>query len=263
MTEVLRPWPGHGVGGDDELMRIMLVAPPWLPVPPRGYGGTERVIDELARGFVAAGHDVLLCASGDSTCPVALRSVYESACGVGGSAAVELCHVFHAYEVAGDFDIVHDHTLLGPLYADRMTDTLVVTTNHGPFDPELSAAYRTIAQRVPLIAISDAQAASAGDIPISRVIHHGIDVAQFPFRDHPDDYVMFLGRMNPTKGVHLAARVARAAGQRLVIAAKMREPEEHQYFEEYVQPLLDDRVVFVGEVAGSEKLALLAGLGRW
>ena len=248
-----------GVSGDDQRMRIMVVAPPWLPVPPRGYGGTEAVVDSLARGFAAAGHNVLLCATGDSTCPVERRSVYDSGQGFRAGAPVELRHVFHAYEVAGDFDLVHDHTLLGPLLAAQMTDTPVVTTNHGPFDAELQAVYRVIAQRVPVIAVSASQAASAAGIPIAGVIHHGVSVAEFPFGDSPGDYLLFLGRMSPTKGADRAARIARAAGQRLVIAAKMREPEEHRYFEEQVEPLLDDRVVYIGEVGGRDKLELLSG----
>lgn len=240
-------------------MRIMLIAPPWLPVPPRSYGGTERVVDLLARGFAAAGHDVLLCTTGDSTCPVERRFVYEEAQGILAGAAVELRHLLHAYEVAGDFDIVHDHTLLGPLFMSTGTDVPVVTTNHGPFDPELRAVYGEIGRRVPIIAISRSQAAAAADIPIAGVIHHGIDTAEFPFRETPDDYWVFLGRMNQTKGPDRAAEVAREAGVRLVIAAKMREPEERRYFEERVRPLLGDRVVYVGEVGGREKLDLLAG----
>lgn len=240
-------------------MRIMLVAPPWLPVPPRAYGGTEAVIDELARGLVAAGHEVLLCATGESSCPVPLRAAYECGQGTQGGAEIERRHVMHAYEVAGDFDVVHDHTLFGPRYAARFPDLAVVTTNHGPFDAELAPVYRDIAERVPIIAISAAQARDADGIPIAAMIHHGVDPRRFPFRAHAGDYVLFLGRMSPAKGAHRAARVARAAGQRLVIAAKMHETEERRYFEERVRPLLDEDVVYVGEVGGRDKLDLLAG----
>jgi glycosyltransferase involved in cell wall biosynthesis len=217
-------------------------------------------VDLLARGLAAAGHDVLLCTTGDSTCPVERRFVYEEAQGIVAGAPVELRHLLHAYEVAGDFDIVHDHTLLGPLYVSGGVAVPVVTTNHGPFNAELRAVYREIGRRVPIIAISRSQAATAPpEIPIAGVIHHGIDPAGFPFRAAPDDYWLFLGRMNPEKGPHRAALVAREAGVRLVIAAKMREPEEHRYFDDQVRPLLDDRVVYAGEVGGQEKLDLLAG----
>jgi len=241
-------------------MRIMLVAPPWLSVPPGAYGGTETVIDELARGFAGAGHDVLLCTTADSTCPVPRRAIFERGQGTTkADPSVELSHIVYAYQVACDFDVVHDHTLLGPQYAQRFPNLAVVTTNHGPFDAEARARYQAISERVSLIAISAAQARSSEGIPIARVIHHGLDLRRFSFRGHPDDYVLFLGRMSPTKGAHRAARIARATGQRLVIAAKMHDPAERRYFEECVRPLLSDDIVYVGEVGGREKLDLLGG----
>src|SRR5487761_1272081 len=98
-------------------MRIAIVAPPWLPVPPPAYGGTENVLDTLARGLKDAGHDVVLCATGDSTCPVERTSVFDNAVGVGvGNSVHEIRHVLHAYEEIQDVDVVHDHTLVGPLH---------------------------------------------------------------------------------------------------------------------------------------------------
>jgi glycosyltransferase involved in cell wall biosynthesis len=120
--------------------------------------------------------------------------------------------------------------------------------------------YREIARRVPIIAISQSQASTAtADIPIAGVIHHGLDITAFPFTARSGDYWLFLGRMSPTKGAHVAARVARKTGERLLIAAKMREPDERRYYEEQVRPLLDDRVVYAGEIGGREKLDLLEG----
>jgi hypothetical protein len=101
-------------------MRIAMIAPPWVAVPPKGYGGTEAVIDGLARGLLAAGHDVLLCTTGDSTCPVPRAWTLPSAVGtVNTGAATELLHVIGAYDAIGAWgaDIVHDHTLVGPVYA--------------------------------------------------------------------------------------------------------------------------------------------------
>lgn len=216
------------------------------------------VVDQLAQGFAAAGHDVLLCTTGDSTCPVERRWIYPESQGILAGTDVELRHIRYAYEVADQFDIVHDHTVCGPLQAGSLTHTPVVTTNHGLFNAEMLTIYRAISLRVPIIAISHSQARSADGVPIASVIHHGIDVARFPFGAQAGDYSLFLGRMNETKGVHRAARIAREAGERLVIAAKMREPDEYRYFEEAVRPLLTDRVVFVGEVGGTEKLTLLA-----
>src|SRR5690242_14344500 len=133
-------------------MRILLLAPPWLPVPPPAYGGTEAVVDNLARGLQAAGHDVLLFATGDSTSPVPIRWARERAAGtVGAGSAIELAHVIQAYEVATEWspDVVHDHTVVGPVYSQRLA-VPVVTTNHGPFDSELGDVYRAIGANVPI-----------------------------------------------------------------------------------------------------------------
>jgi glycosyltransferase involved in cell wall biosynthesis len=239
-------------------MRIALIAPPWLPVPPPAYGGTELVIHNLACGLSAVGHDVVLFATGDSTCPVQREFVYPRAEGIRPGPLAELHHVLSAYEALHDVDVVHDHTIIGPVYAALRPDLAVVTTNHGPFDDALIAVYREASRRVPVLAISRAQAESAGELPIARVIHHGIDVSQMPFGSGADGPCVFLGRMGPDKGAHRAARIARAAGVPLLIAAKMREPGEHRYFEESVVPLLGDGIEYVGEVDQQHKLSFLA-----
>jgi glycosyltransferase involved in cell wall biosynthesis len=239
-------------------MRIAMIAPPWVPVPPPAYGGTEAVVDQLCRGLTRAGHEVVLFATGDSTCPVPTRWVYERAQDDAiGNAATELRHLLHAYEHVRDFDVVHDHTLVGPVQAATHGDLAVVTTNHGPFNDELEAIYRHTAGRVGIIAISARQAATARDIAIAKVIHHGIDPRHFPTGTGRGDHVLFLGRMAPSKGVHLAARAAREAGVPLVIAAKMREGPEHEYFDAMVRPQLGRGVEYIGEVGFDEKLALL------
>lgn len=239
-------------------MRIALVAPPWLPTPPPAYGGSELVLDGLARGLVSAGHEVLLFATGDSACPVRRGFVYDRACGLPARADRELRHVIRAYETVRGFDIVHDHTVTGPVYSAQVPGARVVTTNHAPFDPTLLDVYRTIADRVPIIAISQAQAGSAHELPIERVIHHGIDVDTMPLGTGAGGYFLFLGRMCSEKGSHRAARIARTAGVPLLIAAKMQEPAEHEYFQRSLAPLLGSGVEYLGEVTQEEKLRLLA-----
>jgi len=242
-------------------LRIAVIAPPWVPVPPPAYGGTEAMVDYLARGLQDAGHEVLLYATGDSTCTVPTRSVLARAAGtVSTGAATELHHVINAYETVLEWrpDVVHDHTLVGPVYASRF-GVPVATTNHGPFDGELGDYYRAIAPTVPIIAISQHHADTAVDIPVAAVISHGLDVDAFPLGAGDGGYALFLGRMSPDKGVDTAVRVARAAGVPLRIAAKMREAAEQAYFEHNVAPLLDTDVTFIGEVGGAEKAELLAG----
>jgi glycosyltransferase involved in cell wall biosynthesis len=242
-------------------VRIALIAPPWAPVPPLSYGGTESVVDRLARGFQDEGHEVLLFTTGDSRCPVPRQWVYARAAGDQiGAAVVELRHLIHAYEAVRGFDIIHDHTVVGPVYSETAGTQCVVTTNHGPFDTDLDDVYRAVAGRVAIIAISHHQAGTApADIPIAAVIHHGVDPEAFPFGHGDGGYFAFIGRMNPGKGVREAALVAREAAVPLRIAAKMREPWEHEYFEDQVRPLLTDDIVYLGEVGDGEKLELLAG----
>lgn len=244
-------------------MRIALIAPPWTPIPPPLYGGIELVVDQMARGLVAAGQDVTLFTTGDSTCPVPKAWALEHAEGMRiGMAVPELRHVVHAYEAVSGHDVVHDHTVMGPFYAERYHDLPVVTTIHGPFNDELTDLYRVLAPRVPIVAISHAQHRAAPDIPIARVIHHGLDAAAFPFGDGTGDehgeFCLFLGRMAPDKGAHRAIEVARKAGVRVLLAAKMREPWEHAYFDEQVAPLLGPDAVYLGEVPHEHKLELLS-----
>ena len=243
-------------------MRIMLIAPPWVAVPPAAYGGTEAVLDTLARGLQRAGHEVVLFTTGDSTCDVPRDSVLPAAIGVGqGGSATELRHVIHAYKaaIAAKVDIVHDHTLAGPVYANRFAGLPVVTTNHGPFQSELGDYYRAIASDTPVIAISHHQASTATGIPLAAVIHHGIDPERSPAGRGDGGYAVFLGRMCEEKGIPMAIRVARLAGIPLRIAAKMTEPAELLYFERHVRPLLGGSVRYIGEVGGTDKTALLGG----
>ena len=241
-------------------MRIAIVAPPWIPTPPPAYGGTEAVLDVLATGLVQAGHEVMLFATGNSTCKVPIAYRFDTSLGVGRDDATltELLHVVSAYEQVKGYDIVHDHTLLGPAYSGGYPHLPVVTTNHIPFSGGIEEYYRSLSGRIPIIAISNAQAQAARDIPIAAVIHHGIDVDEFPIGEGDGGYALFLGRMNPDKGVHTAIEVARAAGVELKIAAKCRERAEKAYFSEVIEPMLGHGVEYLGEVGNDEKLGLLA-----
>ncbi|MEA2932771.1 MAG: hypothetical protein QOI56_1556, partial [Actinomycetota bacterium] len=135
----------------------------------------------------------------------------------------------------------------------------VVTTIHGPLDGELADVYRRIGDHVGLIAISQAQVKPAPDITIARVIHHGVTASEFPWGDGQGDYFVFLGRLAADKGAHRAIAAAEKAGVKLVLAGKVRERAERDYFEQQVAPHLSDDIRFVGEVPHDEKLRLLAG----
>src|SRR5438552_1602387 len=161
-------------------MRIGLVAPPWAPVPPALYGGIELVVDRLAQGLAAAGHEVVLFTTGDSTCPVTKRWVLDEAEGARmGFSVPELRHVLAAYDALDDVDVVHDHTVPGPVLADRHRGRPVVTTIHGELNGELRDVYTRAAESASIVAVSHAQRKPAPDLPVARVIHHGIDVNDF------------------------------------------------------------------------------------
>ncbi len=241
-------------------LRIGLIAPPSVQVPPAAYGGTELVIDQLARGLLAAGHDVTLFTTGDSTCPVERRWIHPRSLGIDANARAALEHVEAAYAELSDVDVIHDHTVLGPLWSiTRRAIAPVVTTAHLAFTPELIRLYETVGTFAAVVAISHCQRATAPSVPVAAVIHHGIDVQRSPFGTGNGGYVLFLGRISPDKGVHRAIEATRAAGKRLVIAAKMWQPEEQRYFEECVRPRLGTDAVYVGEVGASKKYELLAG----
>jgi glycosyltransferase involved in cell wall biosynthesis len=241
-------------------MRIGLVAPPWAPVPPHLYGGIELVVDRLAQGFAAAGHDVILFTTGDSTCPVERRWLLEESEGKRiGFTVPEVRHVLAAYEALSDVDVVHDHSVLGPLLKELHSDAPVVTTVHGELNGELRDIYARSAKSSAIVAVSHAQRKPAPELPIARVIHHGIDVADFPFGTSDGGHLLFLGRLSPDKGAGRAIEVARKANVPLLLAGKMREPWERDYFEARVAPYLSDEIQYLGEVGHARKLELLAG----
>ncbi len=241
-------------------MKIGVVAPPWAPIPPELYGGIEQAVDCECRGLVAAGHEVLLFATGDSKCPVPTRWVLDRAEGNRiGFSVPELRHVLAAYETVTECEIIHDHTMIGPVYASALTDVPVVTTIHGPLNVELNEIYGRIGHRVPLIAISHAQLRAHPELPVAAVIHHGVDVGDFPVGKGEGDYCMYLGRMVAEKGAHRAILAAREAGMPIVLAGKMREPWEREYFETEIEPLLGEEVQYLGEIPYEEKLRLLGG----
>lgn len=242
-------------------MRIGIIAPPWVPVPPPAYGGTESVIDRLARGLQDAGHEVLLAAAANSECPVPRVPGTAPAPldrPLTGDAVSELAHVLAGYAAMSDLDLVHDHTLAGPLLEHGHGTPPIVTTNHGPFNAALSPLYEAM-RGVAIIAISHHQASTAHGIPVAAVIHHGLDVERVPVGAGDGGYVSFVGRMCAEKGPREAALIARAAGMPLKIAAKLREPREHEYFEHEVEPLLSRDIEYVGELGERDKLELIGG----
>jgi len=220
-------------------MRIGLIAPPWVPVPPPVYGGTEAVVDNLARGLDRLGHDVRLFTVPESTCPVTRLYHYATAVEPMHDVALDLAHLVAAYEALGDADVIHDHTLAGPLLATvHPPGVALAVTHHGLFGEDTRRIVAVSARRAAVIAISRAQARSAAPVPVTAVIHHGVDLELYAAGPGDGGYLLFVGRMSPDKGAHRAVRVARRAGRRLVLVTKMRDRGEQDYFDHDVRPLL-------------------------
>ena len=239
-------------------MRIGLIAPPWLTVPPSGYGGTELVIDLLARGLVRRGHDVRLFTVGSSTTPVTRSHLFAQPQTPMGNTLSETAHALAAYEALAEVDVIHDNTSVGPIAA-AAAGTLwspTVVTNHGPFTPTTRLVYGEVVRHAAVVAISHDQARSAGPVPVTAVIHHGIDTEVLRYGDGRGGYALFVGRMSPDKGAHRAIQAARAAGVPLVIATRISEPEERDYFRTRVHPLLGPDVEVIEEVSVDRKVEL-------
>ena len=239
-------------------MQIGGIAPPWVRVPSPAYGGTEAIVDRLARGFAKAGHDVCLFATGDSTCPVRLFWHFEESQGDAiGDPQVERAHTEAAYEALSDCDVIHDHTVSAAWHAPQQPESRVVITLHGPVDEELRDQLTDLPENVRAVGISRSQLSVWPALSPVSVVHHGIDTDSFSLGAGQGGYLLFLGRMAPEKGAHRAAEVARLAGLPLKIAAKMREPAERSFFRGQVAPRLGDGVEYVGEVDHVERAELL------
>ncbi len=241
-------------------MRILQIAPPWFSVPPTGYGGTEQVVSALTEGLVALGHEVTLVAAGGSRTRAALWATSrQPPSTLLGDTAVELAHVLQGHRRREEFDVIHDHTLTGASLGAMPGGPPVVHTLHGPWTSVTEALYRQVADRVHLVAISRDQAGRAPPgIVLAGVVHNGIDVESYPFVLTKGDHLAFVGRADPEKGPEVAIEVARQLGRKLVMAVKVNEPGEHDYFSDVLEPRLGDADVEIVRVTShAEKVALL------
>jgi glycosyltransferase involved in cell wall biosynthesis len=251
-------------------VRIAQLAPPLERVPPVGYGGTERVISTLTEELVRRGHNVSLFASGDSSTSARLVPVCEQALWHDA----QRCQDFMPFwsivlgkllREIDEFDVVHSHVDYFGFPLSRQARVPVLTTLHGRLDlPELQPVFREFAD-VPLVSISQAQRAPVAWANFVTTVHHGIDLDQFTFNPRPSNYLGFLGRISPDKGLDTAIRVARQAGLPLKVAARMPLPYRNDpnvradwdYWECVVRPLLGSDVELIGEVSGAQKDAFL------
>jgi glycosyltransferase involved in cell wall biosynthesis len=248
-------------------VRIAQVAPPFETVPPTRYGGTERVVATLTDTLVNRGHDVTLFAPGDSrtsarlvpTVPQALWHAEPPLDDMNPFWSITLDTVFERID---EFDVVHSHLDYWAFPLARRTRVPVVTTLHGRLDlPELQPLYQHF-NDAPLISISDSQREPVAWANFVKTIYHGINLDELTLRREPGDYLAFLGRVAPEKGLDTAIRVANQAGRPLRIAARKplrnaTDPNvraDRQHYQHDILPLLNRKAArFVGEVDGADK----------
>lgn len=246
-------------------MRVALVAPPWLPIPPGGYGGIEQVVYLLASELVARGHQVSVFGRQGSDRDLEVIALapgsWERELGTRDQLARECLHLYRAYELIRHhaYDVVHDHTgFLGITMAAALRlPAAAISTLHGDLteaDGELlSAADR----RVNLVAITDSQQAQVAGVRWSAVVHNAVDAGDFDVSEEKDDYLVELARISPGKGQHLAIELARRVDRPLVLAGKVDEVDR-DYFREQVEPHLGERVRWIENVSGQDRARLLA-----
>ncbi|HEY8868562.1 MAG TPA: glycosyltransferase family 4 protein [Candidatus Limnocylindrales bacterium] len=258
----------------EQRLRIALVAPPMLPVPPPTYAGTERVVAALADELVSRGHDVTLFAPGDSTfegklVPTPPLSLWLTGYRGDVSAFINMT-LARVWAQSDQFDIIHSHIeTLGFLFA-RYCPTPVIATLHGRLDilgiPDLLNEFREI----PLVAISESQRRWSPDANWIATVHHGLPLDRMPFEPKVGDYLAFVGRITPEKGIEECIEVARDVGLKLRVAAKVYDEHEKAHFAKVVEPAIRDGTVeFLGELGEAERDALYCGavatlmLGAW
>lgn len=231
-------------------MRIAMLGPISWRTPPRHYGAWETVVTNLAEGLGACGVDVSLFATQDSITRNTLEAVAPRPYSEDETLDAKVWEALHISEVmerADSFDLIHNHFDFLPLTFSRLIRTPMLTTVHGFSIEQFRLVYRKYRDAY-FVSISEADRDPY--LPYVATVYNGIQLDDFSFNDSPEDYLAFVGRIHPDKGVHLAIEVARAAGRRLVIAGII---QDQAYFDQQVKPHLGANVEFIGPVGPPER----------
>jgi glycosyltransferase involved in cell wall biosynthesis len=242
-------------------LRIAMVVPPWYEIPPDGYGGIETTVATLVDALCERGHQVTVIGAGTGTGTRAafLATTPQPQAERLGEQLPELIHTARVNQLleTRQFDVIHNHTLSGPLTAAGLRVPTVMTV-HGPPDDELGDLYEALGTSVALVAISDAQRRDRPDLNWVGTVHNAVDPDEFTVSPTRDGPVLWLARFTPEKGADLAIEACRAAGLPLVLAGKRSEPAEIDYFEQTIEPMLGDDVEVVADADRDQTRALLA-----
>jgi len=240
----------------DHDKRVAILSPVAWRTPPRQYGAWETVASNVAEGLVTRGWDVTLFATGDSVTQAHLHAViekgYEEDPAVDSKVA-EYLHISEVFERAAEFDLIHSHYDFMPLSYTRLIKTPVLTTIHGFSSVKIMPIYQKYRDGY-FVSVSNSDRAAG--LNYLATVYNGIDLSLYPFQERGGEDLIFLGRIHPDKGVHLAIEVARLSGRRLIIAGIV---QDQAYFREQVQPHLDDQnILYMGPVDAKGKNELFA-----
>ncbi len=236
--------------------RVAVLSPVAWRTPPRQYGAWETVASNITEGLVARGWDVTLFASMDSETRARLHAVvekgYEEDSAIDPKVA-EYLHISEVFEHAAEFDLIHSHYDFMALTYSRLVKTPVLTTIHGFSSPRIMPVYQKYRGGY-FVSISDSDRAPG--LNYLATVYNGIDLSLYPLQESSGDDLIFLGRIHPDKGVHLAIEVARLSGRRLIIAGII---QDEVYYRERLKPHIDDQeVCYIGPVGVAEKNELFA-----
>src|SRR5690349_546497 len=236
--------------------RLAILSPIAWRTPPRQYGAWETVASNIAEALVARGWDVTLFASGDSVTPARLHSVVDHGYQEDRTAdpkVAEYLHISEVFEHAAEFDLIHSHYDFMALTYSRLVKTPVLTTIHGFSSPKIMPVYGKYRDGY-FVSISDSDRAPG--LNYLATVYNGIDLSLYPLQKPGGADLVFLGRIHPDKGVHLAIEVAHLSGRRLIIAGIV---QDESYFEHQVKPYIDDRnICYIGSIGVAEKNGLFA-----
>jgi glycosyltransferase involved in cell wall biosynthesis len=237
-------------------VRLAIVGPVSWRTPPRQYGAWETVVSNLADGLTARGYDVTVFATGDSLPAGTLESVVPRPYSEDETLdpkVWEFLHISEAMERAGEFDLIHNNYDFMPLTYSRLIATPMLTTVHGFSLDQFRLVYRKY-RETHFVSISDADRDPW--LPYVRTVYNGIRLEDHTFQPTPGEYLAFVGRIHPDKGVHLAIEVARASDRDLIIAGII---QDQAYFDELIEPQLGGKVEFIGPVGPAERNRLFGG----
>lgn len=243
-------------------MKIAMISNLSERVPPKKYGGTERIIYALTEELVHRGHDVTLFASGDSLTSAKLVSVFPRSLRDArtidpyGLSPQNLLNIGLAYQRQDEFDIIHDHSWLISLPVASLAHTPVVMTIHGAFDINNRQLFETL-NNINYVTISKAQAVPLPNLNYAGTVYNGLNMETYPFSAEHDNYLLWVGRISMQKGTHYAIDVAQYLNLPLIMAAKL-DPADETYFKEYVKPRLSEQIRWVGEVNEEERNKLMS-----